>query len=45
MLRAFVNYAMVLAKRLNFFLFQLPKAEKDKSTLVNCGGVEFLKLR
>jgi hypothetical protein len=28
MLRAFVNWAMVLTKRLNFFFFQWPKAEK-----------------
>jgi hypothetical protein len=27
-LHAFVNCAMVLTKRLNFFIFQLPKAEQ-----------------
>jgi hypothetical protein len=37
--------AMVLTKRLNLLIFQLPKAEQDHCALVNCGGVEFLKFR
>ncbi len=28
-----------------FLLFVWPKAEKNHSALVNCGGVEFLRLR
>jgi hypothetical protein len=37
--------AMVLTKRLHFFIFQLPKAEQDHCALANCEWVEFLKFR
>ncbi len=37
---AFVNCAMLLTKRLNFFIFQLPKEEQRPLR-----GIEFLKLR
>jgi hypothetical protein len=36
--------AMVLTKRLHFFIFQLPKAEQDHCAIANCGGGEFPKL-
>jgi hypothetical protein len=31
MLRAFVKFAMVLTKRLNFFYFQWPKADQVRN--------------
>jgi hypothetical protein len=43
MSRAFVNCAMVLTKCLKFLFFQM--RNKDHSALVNCGELEFLKLR
>ncbi len=45
MLRIFVNCAMVI-KNASIFLFSLAKGETtDHSTLVNCGEIEFLKLK
>jgi hypothetical protein len=45
MLHAFVNCAIVLTKHLNFFFFNSQRRNEDHCSLVNCRGVEFLKLR
>jgi hypothetical protein len=55
MLRAFINCAddclpvwpgrTVLTKRLHFFTFQLPKADKDHCALANCGGHKIIKIK
>jgi hypothetical protein len=42
MLYIFVNCARV---RLNFFFFNCQRRNKDHCALVNCRGVEFLKLK
>jgi hypothetical protein len=45
MLPTFVNCTMVLKNASISSFFDCQRRNKDQSTLVNCGGVEFLKLR
>jgi hypothetical protein len=40
-----VNCAMVLKKASISSFFTGPRRNKDHNALVNCGGIEFLKLR
>ncbi len=45
LLRAFVNCALVLKNAYISSFFTGKRRNKDHSALVNCGGIEFLKLR
>ncbi len=42
---AFVNCAMVLKNASIYSFFTGQRQNKDHSALINCGGIEFLKLR